>query len=76
MENFINSVREQISDIDFEQGINPNLTINERKALRNLQDDNSIIINKADKGSTIVIQNHKDYATEDYEHHNDVTVYR
>lgn len=39
----------------------PNLTPSERKVLRELKNDKDLIINKADKGSTIVVQNRTDY---------------
>ena len=75
LELFINTLRENISDAGFEQKQGSNLTINERKALRELMDDNSIVINKADKGSTIVVQNHTDYAQKGLAHLNDEAVY-
>lgn len=38
-----------------------NLTIKEKEALKNLSKDREIIIQKADKGGAIVIQNTRDY---------------
>ena len=38
-----------------------NLTRQERKSLRELIDNDKIIINKADKGSTVVVRNKHDY---------------
>ena len=71
----IDTLRNKISDLDFEQTQGTNLTISERKALKELMNDNSIVINKADKGSTIVVQNHKDYALEGLKHLSDASVY-
>ena len=39
----------------------PNLTLSELKALRELKLDKDLTINKADKGSTLVVQNRTDY---------------
>ena len=55
-------MRDLIVNLTYEQNPGTNLTIAERKALRQLMDDNALIINKADKGSTIVVQTHKNYA--------------
>ena len=48
----------------------------ERIALRNLTNNDQIIINKADKGSTVVLQNKNDYITEGLKHLCDPIVYR
>ena len=53
-------MRDLITNLTFEQHPGTNLTVAERKALRQIMDDNALIINKADKDSTIVVQNHKD----------------
>ena len=53
----------------------PNLTRNERLALKELTSNNDIIINKADKGSTIVVRNKKDYIREGLEHLSDSNTY-
>ncbi len=44
----------EFSKINFEQNKSDNLSLNERRALRDLMNNNEII-NKADKGSTLVI---------------------
>ena len=38
-----------------------NLTTAERRAIRELKNNHSIVIKKADKGSAVVIINHDDY---------------
>ena len=53
-----------------------NLTKKERIALIRLQDNENIIINKADKGSTIIVQDKVDYIREGLTHLNNPTVYR
>ena len=56
--------------------IPPNLSRGERKALRELICDKDLIINKADKGSTIVVQNRADYIKTALEQLNDPITYR
>jgi len=43
-----------------------NITIEERHALKSLRNNRDIVINVADKGSNVVIQNTSDYKTEIY----------
>ena len=45
-------------------------------ALETLSNDNTIVINKADKANVIVIQNHDDYAREGFQHLGDAKVYK
>lgn len=52
-----------------------NLNINERKTLTQLMKMTDIIINKADKGSTIVIQDRENYIKESEQHLNNINVY-
>ena len=48
-----------------EQGCNyPNLTVEEREALKSPRNDPSIIIKEADKGSAVVIWDQEDYIRE------------
>jgi len=47
--------------LDLKQNVKDNLTKNERIALSNLTQCTDIVINKADKGSTIVILTRSDY---------------
>ena len=76
LETALDTMRDLISNLSYEQNPGTNLTIAERRALTKLKEDNALIINKADKGSTIVIQNHKDYALAGFSHLNDETVYK
>lgn len=61
---FIKTVRFDLASDHKIRSPKPNLTSNERKALRDLQQNHSIIIKKADKGSCVVIQDLLDYITE------------
>ena len=53
-----------------------NLTREERLAIRTLANNDNIIINKADKGSTIVVLDKEDYIRDGLKHLNDPSVYR
>ena len=76
LEDTLNIMRENISSLEYEQVRGVNLTHGERQALIRLKEDNSLVINKADKGSTIVVQNHKDYALAGFKHLSDAKVYK
>ena len=54
--------------LDIMRDLNHNTKLTIRYALRKLMDDNALIINKVDKGSTIVVQKHKDYALAGFNH--------
>ena len=58
----------KISEISTTDSIPHNLSLEEQKALRELKNDTDLIINKADKGSTIVVQNRADYIRDALEH--------
>ena len=62
----------EISNIPTTVNIPHNLSQKERKTLRELICDNDLIINKADKGSTIVVQNRADYIHTALEHLDDL----
>lgn len=53
-----------------------NLTRKERIALKDLIKNPHIVINKADKGSTIVVEDREDYVRNAMSHLNDPTVYK
>lgn len=53
-----------------------NMTRKERLALEQLVENTNIIINKADKGSTIVVRNKSDYVEEGLKHLCDRKIYR
>ena len=65
----------EISQIPVVENPPHNLSPSERKALRELKCDTDLIINKADKGSTIVVQNRADYTKDALQHLNDPNTY-
>ena len=58
------------------QNNSDNLSRNERKALNELINNPTLIINKADKGSTIVVQDRSEYITEAMKHLTDPNTYK
>ena len=75
-EGVLEAMKIEISQIPITDNIPPNLSRGERKALRELICDKDLIINKADKGSTIVVQNRADYIKTALEQLNDPITYR
>ena len=61
---------------EYKQQKQDNLSRKERIALRELMQNPHIIINKADKGSTIVVEDREDYIHNAMLHLNDPTVYK
>ena len=61
---FIEKVNNDLSDLDIDISVDQNLTREERNALKELRDNDNIIIKKADKGSSIVVMNKDDYVKE------------
>jgi hypothetical protein len=47
--------------IELSKKTRDNLTDDEKSALNNLSKDHNIVINKADKGAAVVVQNKIDY---------------
>ena len=54
----------------------PNISIAQRKAIKDLKDNANIIIKKADKGSAVVIMNTSDYLREGYRQLSDRQFYQ
>lgn len=63
IEMYVSRLEDEILDLDFSLKYS-NLTREERKALKDLKDDTSIIIKQADKGSGVVVWDAKDYLLE------------
>ena len=61
LEGILEAMKIEISQIPITDNIPPNLSGGERKALQEIICDRDLIINKADKGSTIIVQNRADY---------------
>lgn len=55
---------------------NDNITKKERLAIRELKENNERVINKADKGSTIVVVDKDDYIENGLKHLDNPSVYR
>lgn len=76
LEGVLEEMKIKISEISTTDNIPKNLSPSERKALRELKSNTDLVINKADKGSTIVVQNRADYTKNAFEHLNDPITYR
>ena len=66
----------EVSNIQTTDDISHNLSQNECRALQELICDKDLVINKADKGSTIAVQNRADYIQTTFKHLNDLVTYR
>ena len=66
----------EISRIPTADKLPYNLSPEEQKALRELKCNHDLVINKADKGSTIVVQSKTDYIKDALEHLNDPNTYK
>ena len=64
LENYIDLTKLELSFLPIERNVKNNLTKGERIALRNLKNDETIVIKKADKNSNCVILDKLDYITE------------
>ena len=53
----------------------PNLTPTQRKALKELSSDETLVIKSADKGSGIVVEDTEQYVRDGLNHLSDKTVY-
>ena len=76
LEGVLEAMKIEISQIPITDNIPPNLSGGEQKALQEIICDKDLIINKADKGSTIVVQNRADYIKTALEQLNDPITYR
>ena len=77
LDTFLHRIRPEIvNEYKHKQNRTDNLTKKERKALNELTNDPTLIINKADKGSTVVVQDRNDYITEALKHLADKNTYK
>ena len=76
IEGVFEAIKLEISHVATTDKIPYNLSLEERKALGELKSNTDLVINKADKGSTIVVQNRTDYINDALEHLNDPNTYR
>ena len=76
LEGILETIKVELSQIPITNSLPHNLSLNERKALRELKCNSDLVINKADKGSTIVVQDRSDHTRNALEHLNDPHTYR
>ena len=76
LENIAHGLKMRLASIQYEQIEKDNLSYGERKALTDLMSRTDIVINKADKGSTIVVIDRDDYVRDALEHLADQSVYQ
>ena len=76
LEGVLGAMKIEISEISTTDNIPHNLSPKECKALRELKGNTDLVINKADKGSTIVVQKRTDYIKLALEHLNDPFTYK
>ena len=79
LENAFEAMRMDISKLTLDKNKshkhNDNLTRNEKLALKQLAANHNLVINKADKGSTIVVRHKDDYIQEGLTHLSDTKTY-
>ena len=76
LDTFLHRIRlEIVNENKHKQSKTDNLTRQERKALNDLINNPTLIINKADKGSTVVVQDRSDYIAEAMKHLADPNTY-
>ena len=75
LEDTFETIRVEISQIEHNTTTTRNLTRKERLALKELTSNQDIIINKADKGSTIVVRHRQDYTEAGLQYLSDVNTY-
>ena len=75
IEFYLSRIEEEIMAIEAEGSNFSNLTQDEKQALTNLQNDPSIVIKEADKGSAVVVWDREDYLREAYSQLSDSQVY-
>ena len=76
LENTIYKILLETESIEYTQTKKDNLTTNQRIALANLSKRTDIVINKADKGSTIVVQDREQYIKDGLGHLTNISVYK
>ena len=75
IEMYLSRIEEEIMAIKAEGSNFSNLSASEKEALKNLRNDNSIVIKEADKGSGVVVWDKEDYLKEAYSQLSDTEVY-
>ena len=76
LKTFCKSVQDEVGRFKPREPRYKNITLDEKNAIKALQNDQTIVIKKADKGSAIVIMNKNDYITEAERQLNDTDFYQ
>ena len=77
LDTFLHRIRlELLQEERYRQNRSDNLTRKERQSIKNLATNPNIVINKADKGSTIVVEDREEYVSNAMEHLNNPDVYQ
>ena len=76
MEVFLSEVKKELFSCTSKKLGYSNLSTEEWKAMRSLADDRSIVIKKADKGSSVVVWDRNDYVMEAEKQLSDANVYK
>ena len=77
LDTFLHRIRlEIVNEHKHKQKKTDNLTRQERKTLNELISNPTLIINKADKGSTVIVQDRSDFITEAMKHLADPNTYK
>ena len=76
LEGVLEAIKLEISEIPTTDNTPHNISRGECKALRKLKCSTDLVFNRADKGSTIVVQNRINYIRHALEHLNDPYTYR
>lgn len=75
IETYLQSLPSRLDHIPVDS-FRPNLRKSERAALRELRNDNTVVIKKADKGSCVVMEDRDVYIQDGLNHLSDVAIYR
>ena len=73
---YLDNIKDLLTPNELQQNNKDNITKQERLAIKTLAENTAIVINKADKGSTIVVLDRQHYIAEGNKHLSDTNTYR
>jgi hypothetical protein len=76
VENYIHALRVEATKLCPQRAVPRNLSARQQRALRDLSSNENLVIKKADKGSTIVVLDRKDYIEKGIAHLSDKDTYK
>ena len=76
LEEYIQKTREELNNSNSHPNSKSNLSKEEKKALKELRENKSIIIKQADKGNGIVVENTEDYIANGLQHLGNTQIYK